>query len=268
MTSKSHLKMVSNTSVPTGPKPKTRTTKKSTTKVAVDPKAAQPVTPAVVDETTVTTEEVKTGGGKGGGGPDEPFFTRSELKSFVTYVVLPVLAGIGVALLLWATVTANGKIKEIVDAPTATRTADAVTPKVQPPAVSAPVVPTRNTVVYGSFFDCSTISGKDANVKNAVIQHVHAGQSLHIPQSCALVHADTLVSEFNARKYKLWVSLLNISGNEYRSDTDIYNPYDTCGDTNGNNDRPPQCIDFINRYSKEGKDILVVIEQGGFVNIN
>ena len=268
MTSKSHLKMVSNTSVPTGPKPKTRTTKKSTTKVAVDPKAAQSVTPAVVDETISTTEEVKTGGGKGGGeGPNDPLFSRSEIRGAIKSLVQFGVPILGIMLLCWAAVTTNGKIKEVVDAPPVVKPADVIIPKVQPTVVSAPVTP-RNTVVYGSFFDCSTISGKDANVRNAVIQHVNAGQSLHIPQSCALVHVDTVVSEFNARKYKLWVSLLNISGNEYKSDTDIYNPYDTCGDTNGNNDRIPQCIDFINRYSKEGKDILVVIEHGGFVNIN
>ena len=265
---KPSLTVVSNTTDTTATSSTTVTPAKATPKKTRKPAAAKTAVESEVTHTVDTTEEVKTGGGKGGGeGPNDPLFSRSEIRGAIKSLVQFGVPILGIMLLCWAAVTTNGKIKEVVDAPPVVKPADVIIPKVQPTVVSAPVTP-RNTVVYGSFFDCSTISGKDANVRNAVIQHVNAGQSLHIPQSCALVHMDTVVSEFNARKYKLWVSLLNISGNEYKSDTDIYNPYDTCGDTNGNNDRIPQCIDFINRYSKEGKDILVVIEHGGFVNIN
>jgi hypothetical protein len=125
--------------------------------------------------------------------------------------------------------------------------------------------PANRDITYVSTFNCSTQQEKDENIQTADVQQLQSGNTSRIMRRCALVNIAGKVEKFDAKGYQLVVAVENISGTMYTSRS-YSGMYDICGDTNGNSDKIPRCVDFLNQYA--GRNILVITKNDGYVTIN
>lgn len=232
------------------------------------------------------------GGGNGGGSGmsgKEPFFSHSDWRN-PRFLISAIVAIIGTISLLVISIRTNHDKKEesnvaysqekiaasnaIIAAETHSappgwgRTLDApvavASTKQELEKVVADVHP--KAIKYATMFNCANQEEKDVGITNANVQQLNTGQSLHLSSGCALIQINESVTNLDADKYQLVIAEDDVPGNRYTINGYPRDMYFKCKSYNDKRASDLACGDFFNKHA--GRHVLVIVKDGGYVNIN